>query len=107
MIFFKEKYEGLQEITQLSPGLKKFLSKPEVQEALQKSDFGALYQVLPLVFASNFTRLLNSLDIDPLDYLDHIPIRFLANTSVKYITTFLQTIKSTFLKYGSSNRLCC
>lgn len=85
MRILKERYEGLQEFVELPERLKKFIFKPEVQEALQKSDFGTLYKTLPYVLASEFTGLLNSLNINPLDYLDYVPIRFLANTSVKYI----------------------
>ena len=85
MKLLKENYEGLPEINSLSEYFKNFLSKPEVQEALQKADFGTLYKALPPVLASEFTELLNSLNINPLNYLDYIPIRFLANTSVKSI----------------------
>ena len=85
MRLLKENYEGLPEINSLSEYFKNFLSKLEVQEALQEADFGTLYKALPLVLASEFTELLNSLNINPLNYLDYMPIRFLANTSVKYI----------------------
>lgn len=89
MRFLKEKYEGLQEIDELSPRLRKFLSNPEVQEAFQKSDFSALYRELRKTdsydIVGNFTRLLNNLNIDPLNYLDSIPNGFLTCTSIKNI----------------------
>ena len=85
MRLLKENYEGLPEVDNLSEDLKTFLSKPEVQEALQKADFSTLYKKFPPDFVSDFTRLLISLNIDPLNYLDHIPDRFLASTSVKHI----------------------
>lgn len=86
MKLLKEKYDGLQDIDNLSLGLKNFLSKPDVQQALQKSDFDAIYRKIPTDFASKFTQLVNSLDINPLNYLDYIPNWFLANTTIKSIT---------------------
>ena len=38
MKLLKEKYDRLEEVDVLSPGLRKFLSEPSIQQSLQKSD---------------------------------------------------------------------
>lgn len=89
MRILKENYDGLQDIDELSLRLKKFLSEPSIQQLLQKSDFGTLYKKLQETenydTIGNFTQLLISLNLDPLSYLDYMPIAFLAHTSVKSI----------------------
>lgn len=86
MRLLKEKYDGLQEIGDLSYGLKRFLSEPDVRKALKESDFDAIYKKVRIELTSEFTQLMNSLNIDPLKYLDYIPNWFLANTTIKSIT---------------------
>ena len=85
MRFLKENYEGLYEIDELSQALKTILLKPDIQEALQNNDFNTLYKELPLDYASYFTHLMSSLNIDPLKYLDYIPDFFLAYTTIRAI----------------------
>ncbi len=89
MRILKANYEGLQDIDELSLRLRKFLSEPEIQEALQKSEFGTLYKKLQKTenydTIGNFTQLIISLHIDPLSYLDSMPTAFLAHTPVKSI----------------------
>ena len=89
MRILKANYEGLQDIDELSLRLRKFLSEPEIQEALQESEFGTLYKKLQKTenydTIGNFTQLIISLHIDPLSYLDSMPVAFLAHTSVKSI----------------------
>ena len=89
MRLLKENYEGLREIDGLSPKLRKLLSEPKIQEALQKSDFDTLYKKLQKTenydTIGNFTQLLISSNIDPLSYLDSMPIAFLTHTPVKSI----------------------
>ena len=85
MRLLKENYEGLPEVDSLLGDLKTFLLKPDIQKALQNNDFGIIYDALHPNLASQFTQLMNSLDIDPLNYLPYIPVRFLANTSIKSI----------------------
>ena len=85
MRFLKENYDGLQEVDNLPKELKVILLEPDIQKALQKNDFNTIYEKLPSDLINDFTRLLISLNIDPLNYLDHIPDRFLASTSVKHI----------------------
>lgn len=89
MRLLKENYEGLEEVDRLSEALKTALKtillKPDIQKALQNNDFDIIYGTLPPNLASQFTQLMNSLDIDPLNYLDHIPESFLAYTTVKSI----------------------
>ena len=85
MKLLEENYEGLPEVDNLSEDLKTFLSKPEVQEALQKADFSTLYKKLPLDFVNDFTQLMASLNIDPLNYLEYIPKSFLAFTSIEHL----------------------
>lgn len=89
MRILKGNYEGLQDIDVLSLKLRKLLSEPKIQEALQESDFSTLYKKLQKTenydTIGNFTQLLISLNIDPLSYLDSMPIAFLAHTSVKSI----------------------
>lgn len=89
MKLLKENYEGLHEFVGLSEQLKKLLSEPKIQEALQKSDFDTLYKKLQKTenydTIGNFTQLLISSNIDPLSYLDSIPIGFLTNTPIKHI----------------------
>ena len=85
MKVLKENYEGLQDIDGLSEALKTFLVKPNIQEALQNNDFNTLYKELPSDYASYFTHLMSSLNIDPLKYLDYIPDLFLADTTIRAI----------------------
>lgn len=85
MRLLKENYEGLQEVDNLSKALKTILVKPNIQEALQNNDFNTLYKELPLDYASYFTHLMSSLNIDPLKYLDYIPDLFLADTTIRAI----------------------
>lgn len=89
MRILKGNYEGLREIDGLSPKLRKLLSEPKIQEALQKSDFDTLYKKLQKTenydTIGNFTQLLISSNIDPLSYLDSMPIAFLTHTPVKSI----------------------
>ena len=85
MRLLKEKYDGLQEISTISRDLKTFLLKPNIQEALQNNDFNTLYKELPSDYASYFTHLMSSLNIDPLKYLDYIPDLFLADTTIRAI----------------------
>lgn len=96
MKLLEEKYDGLQQIYDLSPGLKRFLSEPDVQEALQKSDFDTIYKKVCIELTSEFTQLINSLNIDPLKYLDYIPDWFLANTPIRAINipTHIKKISS-------------
>lgn len=86
MKLLRENYEGLQEISIISRDLKAILLEPDIQKALQNKDFNTIYVRLPSNLASQFTQLMNSLDIDPLNYLGYyIPQYFLANTTVKSI----------------------
>lgn len=85
MKLLKENYDGLQEIDGLSKALKTILVKPNIQEALQNNDFNTLYKELPLDYASYFTHLMSSLNIDPLKYLDYVPAWFLADTTIRAI----------------------
>lgn len=96
MRLLKEKYDGLQEIGNLSDGLKRFLSEPDIQQALQKSDFSMIYEKVHIQLASDFTQLMNSLNIDPLEHLNYIPNYFLADTTIKSITipTYIKRIGS-------------
>ena len=84
MKLLKENYEGLQEVNILSGFIKDFLSDPVNQKLFRTNNFAALY----IKASSNsryLTELLISLDIDPLDYLDHIPQYFVAYTEIKSI----------------------
>ena len=96
MKLLEEKYDGLQQINDLSYGLKRFLSEPDVQQALQKSDFSMIYEKVHIQLASEFTQLMNSLNIDPLEHLNYIPNWFLADTTIKSITipTYIKRIGS-------------
>ena len=96
MRLLKEKYDGLQEIGNLSYGLKRFLSEPDIQQALQKSDFRVIYEKVHIELASEFTQLMNSLNIDPLEHLNYIPNWFLSNTTIRSITipTYIKRIGS-------------
>lgn len=85
MRLLKENYDGLEEVDNLSKALKTILVKPNIQEALQNNDFNTLYKELPSDYASYFTHLMSSLNIDPLKYLDYIPDLFLADTTIRAI----------------------
>lgn len=89
MRLLKENYDGLQDIDELPLRLRKFLSEPSIQQSLQKSDFSTLYKKLQETenydTIGNFTQLIISLNIDPLNYLDCIPIAFLTSTPIKSI----------------------
>lgn len=84
MRILKEKYDGLEEVNTIPEQLKAFLSNPNNQELFKDNDFKTLYSRLDYS-SPDLTKLLNSLDIDPLKYLDHIPRWFLAYTEIKSI----------------------
>lgn len=96
MKLLEEKYDGLQQINDLSYGLKRFLSEPDVRQALQESNFDAIYKKVHIELVGEFTQLMNSLNIDPLEHLNYIPNWFLANTTIKSITipTYIKRIGS-------------
>lgn len=81
MRFLKENYEGLQEVNTLSYFLRCVLSDPDIQELFKKNEFGTLYEKLE-INSCELTKLLNSLGIDPLDYLDYIPKYFLNGAQI-------------------------
>lgn len=81
MRLLKENYEGLQEVNSLSEDLKTFLLKPDIQELFKKNEFRTLYRKLD-INSCELTKLLNSLGIDPLDYLDYIPRYFLSGAQI-------------------------
>lgn len=81
MKLLEENYEGLQEVDRLSEDLKTFLLKPDIQELFKKNEFGTLYRKLD-INSCELTKLLNSLGIDPLDYLDYIPRYFLNGAQI-------------------------
>lgn len=85
MRLLKENYEGLQEVNNLSADLKAILLNPDIQELLKKNEFETLYKKLPPDFVSDFTQLMASLNIDPLNYLEYIPKSFLAFTSIEHL----------------------
>lgn len=85
MKLLKENYEGLQEVNNLSEDLKAILLRPDIQELLRKNEFGTLYKKLPSDLVNDFTQLMASLNIDPLDYLEYIPKYFLAFTSIEHL----------------------
>ena len=85
MKLLKENYEGLPEVGSLSEDLKTFLLKPDIQELLKKNQFGTLYKKLPSDLVNDFTELMASLGIDPLNYLEYIPKSFLAFTSIEHL----------------------
>ena len=85
MRILKENYEGLPEVDSLSKDLKDILLKPDIQELFKKNEFGTLYKKLPLDLVNDFTQLMTSLDIDPLNYLEYIPKSFLAFTSIEHL----------------------
>ena len=92
MRLLKEKYEDLPELKKLPRYLKKFLSKPEVQEALKDFNIESLYNLYAVYIRDNWvgdlsilTKLLNTLNIDPLAYLDYIPDYFLRESEIKSI----------------------
>lgn len=93
MRLLKENYEDLPELKKLPRYLKKFLSKPEVQEALKDFNIESLYNLYVVYIRDNWvgdlsilTRLLNTLNIDPLNYLDYVPDYFLCGSEIKSIT---------------------
>ena len=92
MKLLKENYEDLPELKKLPRYLKKFLSKPEVQEALKDFNIESLYNLYVVYIRDNWvgdlgilTKLLNTLNIDPLNYLDYIPNYFLRESEIKSI----------------------
>ena len=85
MKILKENYEGLEQVDTLSEDLKTFLLKPDIQELFKKNKFGTLYKKLPPDLVNDFTQLMASLNIDPLNYLEYIPKSFLAFTSIEHL----------------------
>lgn len=84
MKLLKENYKGLKKLYKLPQYFKDFLSRADVQEALKDSDFKSLYSK-SYRGASKITELLNTLGIDPLNYLTYIPDNFLFYTQIKSI----------------------
>lgn len=84
MRLLKENYKGLKKLYKLPQYFKDFLSRADVQEALKDSDFKSLYSK-SYRGASKITELLNTLGIDPLNYLTYIPDNFLFYTQIKSI----------------------
>lgn len=102
MRILKEKYDGLEELKKLPRYLKKFLSKPEVQEALKDFNIESLYNLYVVYIRDNWvgdpsilTQLLNTLNIDPLNYLDYIPDYFLRQSEIKsiIIPSYIKSIR--------------
>ena len=102
MKLLKEKYEDLPELKKLPRYLKKFLSKPEVQEALKDFNIESLYNLYVVYIRDNWvgdpsilTQLLNTLNIDPLNYLDYIPDYFLRQSEIKsiIIPSYIKSIR--------------
>lgn len=84
MKLLKENYEGLEKVNTLSDFLKYFLSDTDTQELFKKNEFGTLYRKLD-INSCELTKLLNSLGIDPLDYLDYIPRYFLNGAQITFV----------------------
>ena len=102
MRLLKENYEDLPELKKLPRYLKKFLSKPEVQEALKDFNIESLYNLYVVYIRDNWvgdpsilTQLLNTLNIDPLNYLDYIPDYFLRQSEIKsiIIPSYIKSIR--------------
>ena len=102
MRLLKENYEDLPELKKLPRYLKKFLSKPEVQEALKDFNIESLYNLYVVYIRDNWvgdlsilTKLLNTLNIDPLAYLDYIPDYFLRQSEIKsiIIPSYIKSIR--------------
>ena len=102
MKLLKENYEELPEVDNLSEDLKTFLSKPEVQEALKDFNIESLYNLYVVYIRDNWvgdpsilTQLLNTLNIDPLNYLDYIPDYFLRQSEIKsiIIPSYIKSIR--------------
>ena len=102
MRILKENYEDLPELKKLPRYLKKFLSKPEVQEALKDFNIESLYNLYVVYIRDNWvgdpsilTQLLNTLNIDPLNYLDYIPDYFLRQSEIKsiIIPSYIKSIR--------------
>lgn len=90
MKFLRENYDwydGLRKIRKLPQDLKDFVSKPRVKTAFESSNFSDLYKYSKRpdseIHPGQLTILLNSLNINPLNYLDYIPDGFLSNSSIK------------------------
>lgn len=93
MKLLKENYEGLKELKKLPQYLIDFLSVSDTERMLKNSDFKGLYDSYDsycdyyrVAKSYKITQFLNSLGIDPLNYLDYIPDRFLLDSGIKSIT---------------------
>lgn len=93
MKLLKENYEGLKELKKLPQYLIDFLSDPDTERMLKNSDIKGLYDSYDsycdyyrVAKSYKITQFLNSLGIDPLNYLDYIPDRFLLDSGIKSIT---------------------
>lgn len=80
--------EGLPELLELPGEFKDFLLQPETQKQLSTCDIKGIYDKLnsstlsKVKYIGLFTQLLYSIDINPLDYLEHIPYFFLDSASL-------------------------
>lgn len=93
MKLLKENYEGLKELKKLPQYLIDFLSDSDTEQMLKNSDIKGLYDSYAsyrdfyrVAKGCKITQLLNSLGINPLNYLDYIPDCFLLASGIKSIT---------------------
>lgn len=73
----------LKENLNISTHLRKFLKEPHIVQALDDYNFEYIYNKLNEADGdtATFTELLYNLNVDPLNYLKHIPASFMAEAS--------------------------
>ena len=82
--------DNLQNIETLRDSLKEFLNQSSVQTAFMDADIDKIYYYATRLndagLSSDLTRVLYSLNVDPLRYLDYIPKYFLCLSDIKNIS---------------------
>lgn len=74
---------------EMSDDLKNVLKEPRLQDMINENNYSQLYSQLTKLVQLNYTigeltELLLAIDINPLDYMDHIPRYYLAWTKISH-----------------------
>ena len=94
---------------EIANDLKEVLDDPKIQDMINKNNYSQLYSQLTELVQFDYTigeltELLLAIDINPLDYMDHIPRFYLAWTKINHfkVPQHIITINSYALLYCKS-----
>lgn len=76
-------------------------NESDIKKLINEENFGTLYYIAmgyednnDVKIIPQLTRLLYNIDIDPLDYMDEVPVNFLDNVKVEFDLVLPENIKS-------------